>query len=125
MAKGDLEGTPRVLHEAGRNLPDGLRGQLNELNMGMATLHSRRPRDPYSGMSEEKRPYVGRHSRIRNALAWPCGRWRQGRGSAGSPGALGDDARQSVSSEEDADDRSGCEVHAGLNGRFDVARQDG
>ena len=58
MAKGDLEGAQRVLYEAGRNLPDDLRGQLNELNMAMARLHSRRPRDPYSGMTEEKRPYV-------------------------------------------------------------------
>jgi hypothetical protein len=58
MEKGDLEGAQRVLYEAGRNLPDGLRGQLNELNMAMARPHSRRPRDPYSGVSEEKRPYV-------------------------------------------------------------------
>lgn len=58
MAKGDLEGAQRVLYEAGRNLPDDLRGPLNELNMAMARLHSRRPRDPYSGMTEEKRPYV-------------------------------------------------------------------
>ena len=58
MTKGDLEGAQQVLYEAGRNLPDDLRGQLNELNMAMARLHSRRPRDPYSGMTEEKRPYV-------------------------------------------------------------------
>ncbi|MEP7151376.1 MAG: tetratricopeptide repeat protein [Nitrospira sp.] len=58
MAKGDLEGAQRVLYEVGRDLPDDLRGQLNELNMAMARLHSRRPRDPYSGMTEEKRPYI-------------------------------------------------------------------
>lgn len=58
MTKGDLKGVQSVLYEAGRNLPDDLRGQLNELNMAMARLHSRQPRDPYAGMSEEKRPYV-------------------------------------------------------------------
>lgn len=58
MTKGDLEGAHKVLYEAGRNLPDHLRGQLNELNMAMARLQSRRPRDPYAGMSEEKRPYI-------------------------------------------------------------------
>jgi tetratricopeptide (TPR) repeat protein len=58
MAKGDVEGAQQVLYEAGRSLPDDLRRQLNELNMAMAKLHSRRPRDPYAGMSEEKRPYI-------------------------------------------------------------------
>lgn len=58
MTKGDLEGAQKVLYEAGRNLPDHLRKDLNELNMAMARLHSRRPRDPYAGMSEEKRPYI-------------------------------------------------------------------
>jgi hypothetical protein len=58
MTKGDLQEAQRVLDEAGRNLPDDLRKQLNELNMAMARLHSRRPRDPYAGMSEEKRPYI-------------------------------------------------------------------
>ena len=58
MAKGDLQGAQKVLYEAGRNLPDDLRKDLNELNMAMARLHSRQPRDPYAGMSEEKRPYV-------------------------------------------------------------------
>lgn len=58
MTKGDLEGAQKVLYEAGRDLPDHLRGQLNELNMAMARLHARQPRDPYSGMSEEKQPYI-------------------------------------------------------------------
>lgn len=58
MTKGDLQGAQQVLYEAGRNLPDHLRGQLNELNMAMARLHSRQPRDPYAGMSDEKRPYI-------------------------------------------------------------------
>jgi len=58
MTKGDLKGAQSVLYEAGRNLPDDLRRQLNELNHAMARLHSRQPRDPYSGMSEEKRPYI-------------------------------------------------------------------
>jgi tetratricopeptide (TPR) repeat protein len=58
MTKGDLQGAQQVLYEAGRNLPDHLRGQLNELNHAMARLHSRQPRDPYYGMSEEKRPYI-------------------------------------------------------------------
>lgn len=60
MNKGDLEGAQQILYEAGRNLPDDLRGQLNELNMAMGRLHSRRPRDPYVGMSDDKRPYVER-----------------------------------------------------------------
>jgi hypothetical protein len=58
MQKGDLQGAQQVLYEAGRNLPDHLRKDLNELNMAMARLHSRQPRDPYAGMSEEKRPYI-------------------------------------------------------------------
>ncbi len=58
MTKGDLQGAQQVLYEAGRNLPDDLRKDLNELNMAMARLHSRQPRDPYAGMSEEKQPYV-------------------------------------------------------------------
>ena len=62
MTKGDLKGAQQVLYEAGRNLPDHLRGELNELNMAMARLHSRQPRDPYAGMSEEKRPYIDRQT---------------------------------------------------------------
>lgn len=58
MTKGDLKGAQRVLYEAGRNLPDHLRNDLNELNMAMARLHSRQPRDPYAGMNEEKRPSI-------------------------------------------------------------------
>ncbi|MCW5798407.1 MAG: tetratricopeptide repeat protein [Nitrospira sp.] len=60
MAKGDLKGAQQVLYEAGRTLPDDLRGQLNELNMAMGRLQSRRPRDSYAGMSEEKQPDVER-----------------------------------------------------------------
>jgi hypothetical protein len=58
VAKGDVKGAQNVLYEAGRNLPDHLRGELNELNMAMARMYARQPRDPYAGMSEEKRPYV-------------------------------------------------------------------
>jgi predicted Zn-dependent protease len=58
MNKGDIQGAQKVLYEAGRDLPDDLRGQLNEMNMAMARLQSRQPRDPYYGMSEEKRPYI-------------------------------------------------------------------
>jgi hypothetical protein len=58
VAKGDVQGAQKVLYEAGRNLPDHLRGELNELNLAMARMYSRQPRDPYAGMSEEKRPYV-------------------------------------------------------------------
>lgn len=63
MAKGDLQGAQQVLYEAGRNLPDHLRKDLNELNMAMGRLSSRQPRDPYSGMSEEKRPYIDQQMR--------------------------------------------------------------
>lgn len=58
VAKGDVKGAQNVLYEAGRNLPDHLRGELNELNMAMARMYARQPRDAYAGMSEEKRPYV-------------------------------------------------------------------
>jgi Flp pilus assembly protein TadD len=57
VAKGDVQGAQKALYEAGRNLPDHLRGDLNDLNMAMARLHSRQPHDPYAGTSEEKRPY--------------------------------------------------------------------
>ena len=63
MTKGDLQGAQQVLYEAGRNLPDHLRKDLNELNMAMGRLSSRQPRDPYSGMSEEKRPYIDQQTR--------------------------------------------------------------
>lgn len=63
MTKGDLQGAQQVLYEAGRNLPDHLRKDLNELNMAMARQYSRQPRDPYSGMSEEKRPYIDQQMR--------------------------------------------------------------
>jgi hypothetical protein len=63
MTKGDLQGAQQVLYEAGRNLPDHLRKDLNELNMAMARLHSRQPRDPYAGMSDEKRPYIDQQMR--------------------------------------------------------------
>ncbi|HEX2055323.1 MAG TPA: hypothetical protein VHF07_02445, partial [Nitrospiraceae bacterium] len=63
MRKGDLEGAQRVLYEAGRNLPDHLHKDLNELNMAMARLHSRQPRDPHAGMTEEKRPYIDQQMR--------------------------------------------------------------
>jgi tetratricopeptide (TPR) repeat protein len=58
VAKGDVQGAQKVLYEAGRNLPEHLRGDLNELNMAIARMYSRQPRDPYAGMSAEKRPYV-------------------------------------------------------------------
>jgi hypothetical protein len=57
-AKGDIQGAQKALYEAGRNLPDHLRRDLNELNMAIARMHSNRPRDPYHGMSPEKRPYA-------------------------------------------------------------------
>ncbi|HEY6084196.1 MAG TPA: hypothetical protein VIU63_02305, partial [Nitrospira sp.] len=60
VAKGDFQGAQKVLYEAGRNLPDDLRGQLNELNMAMARLSSRQPRDPYAGLNEDARGYVDR-----------------------------------------------------------------
>ena len=63
MTKGDLQGAQQVLYEAGRNLPDHLRKDLNELNMAMGRLSSRQPRDPYSGMSEEKRPSIDQQTR--------------------------------------------------------------
>lgn len=63
MTKGDLQGAQQVLYEAGRNLPEHLRKDLNELNMAMARQYSRQPRDPYSGMSEEKRPYIDQQMR--------------------------------------------------------------
>ncbi|MCS6294136.1 MAG: hypothetical protein H8J66_13785 [Nitrospira sp.] len=63
MTKGDIQGAQRMLYEAGRNLPDHLRKDLNELNMAMARQYSRQPHDPYSGMSEEKRPYIDQQTR--------------------------------------------------------------
>jgi tetratricopeptide (TPR) repeat protein len=59
VAKGDVQGASRVLYEAGRNLPDYLRKDLNELNLAMARMHgSRRQQDPLAGMSAEQRRYA-------------------------------------------------------------------
>ncbi|HEY3196590.1 MAG TPA: hypothetical protein VGJ57_01155, partial [Nitrospirales bacterium] len=58
VAKGDVETASRMLYEAGRNLPDNLRGDLNELNMAMARMHSVQPRDVYAGMNDERRSYA-------------------------------------------------------------------
>jgi len=58
VAKGDLEGAQKVLYEVGRSIPNHLRGDLNELNMAMARMHSNRPRDPYAGMDPERRKYA-------------------------------------------------------------------
>lgn len=58
VAKGDVQAAIRMLYEAGRNLPDHLRRDLNELNMAMARIHSSQPRDPYAGMGDEQRSYA-------------------------------------------------------------------
>jgi tetratricopeptide (TPR) repeat protein len=58
VAKGDLEGAKRMLYEVGRDIPEHLRGDLNELNMAMARMQSSRPRDPYAGMDPEQRKYA-------------------------------------------------------------------
>jgi len=58
MSRGDVQGAQKALYEAGRNLPDHLRGELNELNVAMARMHSSAPRDPYQGMSPEQRQYA-------------------------------------------------------------------
>jgi Tfp pilus assembly protein PilF len=54
IANGDLEGTQAVLWEAGKNLPDHLRKELNDINMAMTRLPPRPYHDPYSDTKEEK-----------------------------------------------------------------------
>ena len=63
VAKGEVREAQRVLYEAGRDLPDDLRPQLNELNMAMARMSSRQPRDPYAGSNPEARGYAERQAR--------------------------------------------------------------
>ena len=61
VAKGDIREAQRVLYEAGTNLPDNLRKDLNDLNMAMSRLSSRQRRDtrePQGDISPEERPYV-------------------------------------------------------------------
>lgn len=58
VAKGDVQGAQKVLYEAGRNLPDHLRKDLNELNLAMSRMDARPPSDPYAGMSKEERQYA-------------------------------------------------------------------
>jgi len=58
VARGDVQGAQKALYEAGRNLPDHLRGELNELNMAMARMRSSPSRDPYQGMPPERRQYA-------------------------------------------------------------------
>jgi len=63
VAKGDVEGAKRVLYEVGRDIPEHLRNDLNELNMAMARMQSSRPRDPNAGTSGEQRGYADQQRR--------------------------------------------------------------
>jgi tetratricopeptide (TPR) repeat protein len=72
VAQGDVEGAQRALYEVGRDIPDHLRDDLNELNHAMARMHSSRPRDRSAGMSEAQRSYgeqQQRRDRDRNRMA--------------------------------------------------------
>lgn len=55
VAKGDVQGASQALYEAGRNLPDHLRPELNELNLAMARMSPGQSRDPYAGLSPDQR----------------------------------------------------------------------
>ncbi len=54
VAKGDVKGAQEALWEVGRNLPDHLRKELNDLNMEMAKLPFPHPPDPYAEEAEER-----------------------------------------------------------------------
>jgi hypothetical protein len=54
VAKGDVKGAQEALWEVGRNLPDHLRKELNDLNMEMAKLPFPHPPDPYAKEAEER-----------------------------------------------------------------------
>ncbi|WHZ24723.1 MAG: hypothetical protein OJF47_003835 [Nitrospira sp.] len=53
IAKGDVEGTRAVLWEAGVNLPDHLRKDINDINMAMLRLPPPPYHDPYADTPEE------------------------------------------------------------------------
>lgn len=54
VAKGDVKGAQEALWEVGRNLPDHLRKELNDLNMEMAKLPFPHPPDSYAEEAEER-----------------------------------------------------------------------
>jgi Tfp pilus assembly protein PilF len=54
VAKGDVKGAQAALWEVGRNLPEHLRKELNDLNMEMAKLPFPHPPDPYAEEAEER-----------------------------------------------------------------------
>lgn len=55
VAQGDIRGASQVLYEAGRNLPEHLRPELNELNLAMARMKNSQPRDDFEGMPPDRR----------------------------------------------------------------------
>jgi len=54
VAKGDVKGAQEALWEVGRDLPDHLRKELNDLNMEMAKLPFPQPPAPYAQEAEER-----------------------------------------------------------------------
>jgi tetratricopeptide (TPR) repeat protein len=54
IGKGDAKGAQEVLFEAGTNVPEHLREQINEINMAMLRLPPRPYHDPYADTPEER-----------------------------------------------------------------------
>ncbi|HEU4683523.1 MAG TPA: hypothetical protein VFS39_03365 [Nitrospira sp.] len=70
--------------------------------MAMAHLSSRQPRDPYAGMSEEKRPYIAMQMEQDRRRSRDGGSTHgaQSEGRARSRGAMGHGPEQPVPSEK-------------------------
>lgn len=54
VAKGDIKGAQAALWEVGRDLPDHLRKELNDLNLQMAKMPFPHPPDPYAEAAEQQ-----------------------------------------------------------------------
>ena len=68
VAKGDVQGAQEVLWEVGRDLPDHLRKDLNDLNMAMARMPRPQAPDPYADTGEDHRQAMLRGQLDRDRL---------------------------------------------------------
>ena len=59
LAKGDAQGAHQALYEVGKDMPDQLRGELNELNMAIARESSRMsPQGGYGQQDAQRQQYA-------------------------------------------------------------------
>ena len=120
LAKGDAQGAQQALYEVGRDIPEHLRKDLNELNMAIARQSSVQQPPSSGGMDPQRQQMLRRPApagRGPDAFGDEAnGALRAGRTGGGR--RLGDDTGQQIPSlAEDLDRRRQRELHAGVEGR--------